>query len=55
MKNKAQIKKLLNEALDLLKKQVLMSDELKARSMISMAIGFVDEADDEDGEKSQAV
>jgi hypothetical protein len=55
MKQKAQVKEYINKAMELLKKQVLNGDELKARSMLSLALNYVDEAEDEDGPKSGAV
>jgi hypothetical protein len=55
MKNKQQIKELLDKALDLLKKQTLNSEELKIRSQLNFAIKALVEADDDDGPKSQAV
>jgi hypothetical protein len=55
MKNKAQIKEHLNKALELLKRQTLPSDELKARSLLAMAVAIVLEAEDEDAPKSGAV
>ena len=55
MKSKQLIKDHLNKALDVLKKQTLTSDELKARSMLQMALAIVIEAEDEDGARSGAV
>jgi hypothetical protein len=55
MKQKDKIKKLLNEAYEMLSRQVLPSEELKARAMLKMAINIVLDAEDEEAPKSGAV
>jgi len=55
MKSKQEIARHLDEALFLLRKQTLNSEELKVRTHIMFAIRELAEADDEDAPKSGAV
>jgi nucleoid DNA-binding protein len=55
MKQKKQVEDHLNKALDILKRQVLSSDELKVRTFINFAIKALEDASDEDAPKSGAV
>jgi hypothetical protein len=55
MKSKQLITDHLNKAVELLKRQSLPSEELKARTLLQMALAIVIEAEDDDGAKSGAV
>ena len=55
MKNKKQIKEHLYKALELLKKQTLTSEELRARAMLNIALKTIEESEDADAPKSGAV
>jgi hypothetical protein len=55
MKQKKQVTEHLNKALEILKRQVLNSEELKVRTFLNMAVKELEEASDDDGPKSGAV
>jgi hypothetical protein len=55
MKQKQQITELLTKALDLLKRQVLDSEELKVSTFLNMALKELEDAPDEEAPKSGAV
>ena len=55
MTSKQQIQDYVNKALALLKQQTLSSDELKARSMLQIALAVIQDAEDPEASKSGAV